>query len=309
MLHPMIPRMMATMTLPLPDSIDVNGALQALSGASIKLGSISLNPYGILKSIVVICVLLWLVSLVVRRLERRLKRSDMRASNRALVMKIVQIALYCLVVIVGMQVMGISLTALSVFGGALGVGLGFGLQKIASNFISGIILLFEKSIEVGDLIELADGTVGFVRRTNARYTLLESQDGRDVLIPNEEFITHHVINWTHRNKHARADITITIGYDSDVALAKSLMLEAANAHPKRASKRTNICVVDSFGDFGIKLLLHFWVADVTDGRMEPKGEVMETILTRFKAHGITIPYPQHEVRVANIATATQGMNV
>lgn len=291
------------MNLPFLDDVTATSALERLSGATMKLGSISLNPYVILKSIAVICVLLWLSGVLIRRLERRLKRSEMRASNRALIMKMVQIALYCLVALVGMQVMGVSITALSVFGGALGVGLGFGLQKIASNFISGIILLFEKSIEVGDLIELADGTVGFVRRTHARYTLLEAQDGRDVLIPNEEFITHHVINWTHHNKHARADITVTIGYECDVALAKKLMLEVADAHPKRAPNRPNLCVVNAFADSGITLLLHFWVADVTDGRLEPKGEVMEEILRRFKEHHIIIPYPQRELRVTNMNEA------
>lgn len=288
------------MAIPFLEDLNIEGTITTLSNATMKLGSISLNPYVILKSIVVIIVLMWVVGFVVRRLERRLKRSEMRASNRALVMKMVQIALYCLVILVGMQVLGVSLTALSVFGGALGVGLGFGLQKIASNFISGIILLFEKSIEAGDLIELADGTVGFVRRTYARYTLLESQDGRDVLIPNEEFITHHVINWTHRDKHARAEITVTVGYDSDIALAKKLMLGIADAHPKRTTKRPSVCVIHAFGDFGITLLLHFWVADIREGRMEPRGEIMEKVLLSFKKHNISIPYPQRELRITNL---------
>lgn len=294
---------MADMDLSIFDNLNIPATIEALSLASVKVGGITLNPYVILKSIVIICVMLWFVSMCVRRVDRRLKRSEMRASNRALIVKILQIALYCLVVVVGMQVLGINLTALSVFGGALGVGLGFGLQKIASNFISGLILLFEKSIEVGDLIELADGTVGFVRRTNARYTLLESQDGRDVLIPNEEFITHHVINWTHRDKNARCDITVSIAYDSDVALAKQLMLDAADQHPKRAPNHPSICSLTSFGDYGIQLLMYFWVEDVASGRMEPKGDVMEQILIRFKANGITIPYPQSEVRMMQINPA------
>lgn len=291
---------MVAMDISILENLNISGTVEDLSRASIAVGGITLNPYVIIKSIVIICVLLWLVSLFVRRIDRRLKRSEMRASNRALIVKILQIALYCLVVFVGMQVLGINLTALSVFGGALGVGLGFGLQKIASNFISGLILLFEKSIEVGDLIELADGTVGFVRRTYARYTLLEAQDGRDVLIPNEEFITHHVINWTHRDQNARADIIVTIAYDSDVALAKKLMLEAADQHPKRAANHPSVCSVSAFGDFGIHLLLYFWVDDVTSGRMEPKGEVMERILLSFKANGISIPYPQREVRMTHV---------
>jgi small-conductance mechanosensitive channel len=285
------------------ENFDIPATIEALSRATISVGGIALNPYVILKSIVVICVLLWVGSLFVRRIDRRLRRSEMRESNRVLIIKILQIMLYCLVVVVGMQVLGVSLTALSVFGGALGVGLGFGLQKIASNFISGLILLFEKSIEVGDLIELADGTVGFVRRTNARYTLLESQDGRDVLIPNEEFITRHVINWTHRDRNARSEISVSVAYDSDIALAKKLMLEAADQHPKRAKNHPSVCSISAFGDFGIQLMLHFWVEDVTSGRMEPKGEVMEKILLSFKANGISIPYPQREVRMTHINQA------
>jgi small-conductance mechanosensitive channel len=273
-----------------------------LSKASFALGSVELNLYLILKGIAVIFVLQWLASFSVRMTDRRLRRiKDMRASSRALILKIFQIVLYCFVFLMGMQMLGINLTALSVFGGAVGVGLGFGLQKIASNFISGIILLFEKSIEVNDLIELADGTVGFVRRTNARYTLLETQDGREVLIPNEEFISQRVISWTHSDKHARAEIAITIAYDSDVELAKKLMLTAANTHGKRVKSRQSICALHAFRDSGIELHLYFWVADIVDGRMEPKSDVMLAILKSFKEHGITIPYPQRELRITNTA--------
>lgn len=294
------------MTLPSFEHFSIPGTIDALSRASVTFGGLTINPYIILKSLVVIAVLLWLASLAVRHLDRRLRRSDMRASNRALVVKIVQIFLYFLVFTTGMQVLGISLTALSVFGGALGVGLGFGLQKIASNFVSGIILLFEKSIEVGDLIELADGTTGFVRRTNARYTLLETHDGKAILIPNEEFISQRVISWTHTDKLARVMITITVAYDSDFALAQKLMTEAADAHPKRIRTKPSLTVLDAFLDSGVALHLYFWVADVTDGRIEPKSEVMLAILQAFKAHHIEIPYPQHEVRLLGTAGAGIG---
>jgi small-conductance mechanosensitive channel len=291
-------------------NITLGNVADALPSASFALGSVTLNPFLILKSALIIIALIWLAGFSVRRVDRRLRRVEgMRASNRTLIMKLLQIIIYCLVFIIGMQLLGINLTALSVFGGALGVGLGFGLQKISSNFISGIILLFEKSIEAGDLIELADGTTGFVRRTNARYTLLEAQDGRDVLIPNEEFITQHMINWTHRDKNARAEITVTIAYESDLVLAKKLMLEAANTHPKRAKNRASLCVVNAFKDFGIELLMYFWVADVVDGRLEPKGEVMESILLSFKANHISIPYPQREVRMTHLNQAMSEAGV
>lgn len=288
---------------PILKSIGFTDIANKLASGSFSLGTFTLNPYILMKSIFIVVALFWVSGFAVKLVDRRLKRTGMRVSNRVLITKLLQIFLYCFAFIIGMQLLGINLTALSVFGGALGVGLGFGLQKIASNFISGIILLFEKSIEVGDLIELADGTTGFVRRTYARYTVLEAQDGRDVLIPNEEFISHHVINWTHHDKNARAEITVTVAYDSDIALAKKIMLDAANNHPKRAKKRPSVCVVHTFKDFGIELLLYFWVADVIDGRIEPKGEVMENILLTFKANNITIPYPQREVRMTHMNQA------
>jgi small-conductance mechanosensitive channel len=272
-----------------------------LTSASFTLGKTEINLYMILKAVTVIFVLWWLASFLVRVTDHRLRRiKDMRASSRTLILKIFQIFLYCFVFIMALQAVGIDLTALSVFGGALGVGLGFGLQKIASNFISGIILLFEKSVEVGSMIELADGTVGFIRQTHARYTLLETQDGKEILIPNEEFISQRVISWTHSDKYARADIHVTISYDSDVELARRIMLEAAEKHPKRTRKRPSMCVLHAFRDSGMELHLHFWVSDVTDGRMEPKSEVMLTILKAFREQGITIPYPQRELRVMNV---------
>jgi small-conductance mechanosensitive channel len=275
-------------------------ALEALSHMSFTFANMTINPFVILKSIVIICLLLWLSGIAVRMVDRRLRRiTDMRPSTRTLILKILQIMLYFFIFVSGMQLLGINLTALSVFGGALGVGIGFGLQKISSNFISGIILLFEKSIEVGDLIELADGTTGFVRRTNARYTLLETPDGRDILIPNEEFISQRVVSWTHSDKLARAVIPVTVSYDADVALARRLMIEAANAHPKRIGSKPTLAVLHSFGERGIEIHLYFWVADVTDGRMEPRSDVMLTILASFKANSIHIPYPQREVRVTD----------
>ncbi|MFZ4541910.1 MAG: mechanosensitive ion channel family protein [Rickettsiales bacterium] len=277
----------------------VSGA--AASKSALSLGSISINPYVIMKGAIIIVALMWLAGVFARQLDRRLRRiQNLRASNRALILKLVQIGMYCFVAVIGMQLLGINLTALSVFGGALGVGLGFGLQKIASNFISGIILLFEKSIEVGDLIELADGTTGYVRRTHARYTLLEMQDGKEVLIPNEEFISQRVTSWTHSDKMARTEISIMVSYDSDFTLAKQLMLEAADTHSKRVKKRRSICFLHNFGEYGIEMKLFFWVSDITDGRMEPKSDVMISILNAFKANNIMIPYPQRELRVTNL---------
>lgn len=275
-----------------------------LAGATLKIGNVTLNPLAMLKALFVIFVLFWAVGLLVRVLDKRMRRiKGMRASNRVLILKLLQVLLYCIIFIVGMQMMGISLTALSVFGGALGVGLGFGLQKIASNFVSGIILLSEKSTEINDIIELADGTVGTVKRTSGRYTLLEAQDGRELMIPNEEFINARVTSWTHTDKNARVEVTVTIAYDSDMDLARKLMLEAANAHPKRAKTRPSMCVLNQFRDHGVEIKLFFWIVDINDGRMEPKSDVMAAILKAFNAHDVTIPYPRRELHITNETTA------
>jgi len=263
-----------------------------------SVGTIKLNAYGILRSIIAVAVLFWLAAFASKTTEERLRRMrSLRPSSRALVMKIFQIALYFVVFLIGLQILGVSLGALSVFGGALGVGIGFGLQKIASNFISGIILLFERSVQVDDLVELQDGTSGFIRHTGARYTLLELPDGREMLIPNEDFITQRTINLTYSNRKARVEIRLGIGYDSDIALARQLMLDAANTHPRCIKDPGAACFIDGFGDSSINLVLYFWVGDVTDGRLEPKSDVLMAIWNAFKAHHISIPYPQREVRV------------
>ena len=275
----------------------------ALKEVKFSIGSADLNLFLIFKGIISVVLLQWFASFSIRLTERRLRKMrDLRASNRSLILKIFQITLYCFLFIITMQVLGISLTALSVFGGALGVGLGFGLQKIASNFVSGIILLFEKSIEVDDLIELPDGTTGIIRQTNARYTLVEMLDGKEVMIPNEEFISQRVISWTHSHKKARAEIIVTVSYDSNIQQAKQLMLDCAKSHPKCLKAPEPTCHATAFVESGIEMRLYFWVADAVDGRIAPKSDVIFSILSSFAANNITIPYPQREVRHTNIMT-------
>lgn len=280
------------------ENLPLDEIQQAMNETSFKVGGITLNPFTIAKSLLLILVLFWLSGVAIRLLDKRLRRiATLRPSTRVLILKLAQAVLYCAIFVVGMQTMGISLAALSVFGGALGVGLGFGLQKIASNFVSGIILLSEKSIEVGDVIELMDGTIGTIKRTYARYTLLEAQDGREVMIPNEEFISQRVISWTHTDKNARVELSVTVAYDSDMELVKRIMLDAANTHPKRVKARPSLCVLYAFQDSGVELHLYFWVLDIVDGRMEPKSDVMMSILKGFAKHNISIPYPQRELRI------------
>ncbi len=265
---------------------------------SIKLGEYEVSLYKAMKSIIVIIFVFWAAAVLSDIAEGRLnKLKRLRAANRALFLKIIQIAIYFVSFLFTLDILGIDLTALTVFSGALGIGLGFGLQKISSNFISGIILLLEKSVEQGDLVEMTDGTFGFVRKANARFTLLETVDGREILIPNEDFITSRVINWTYSNTKGRIEIPIGVSYASDIEKARDLILEAANAHPLSIDKPEPVCFLRTFGDSSVDFILHFWVADITTGRWAPQSEVMFDIWNKFKKHNIEIPYPQRDLHL------------
>ena len=189
--------------------------------------------------------------------------------------------------------------SLTILSGAIGIGLGFGLQKITSNFISGLILLAEKSMEVGDLVELSAGEMGIVRRMGARYTLIETFDSKEIMIPNEDFITSRVINWTFTNRQGRVEIFVGVSYDSDLELAKSLIIEAAKSHPRCSKKPEPQCYITQFADSSVNFLLYFWVDDVTQGRLDAKSDVYMAIWKAFREHKITIPFPQSDVLIKN----------
>ena len=160
------------------------------------------------------------------------KMNKLRSGNKALISKMMQVGIYILAFLVGTHALGINIAALAVLGGTIGIGIGFGLQKITSNFISGVILLFEKSIESGDLIELQGGVLGYVRQTFARYTLIETLDGKEVMVPNENFIINEVVNLSYSDASGRVEVLVGVSYDSDVELAREIMLEAAKEHPR-----------------------------------------------------------------------------
>ena len=229
-----------------------------------------------------------------------LKVSDKKISANDLINKLpkaLQILIYFIAFQVGMNFLGIDLTALAVFSGALGIGIGFGLQKITSNFISGIIILFEKTVQNDDLIELNDGTLGFIRNTGSRASLIETYDGKEVMVPNEDLITNRVINYTHSNKKARITINIGVSYDCDIKKAQELILEAASEHPKTAKEPEPLCFLREFADSSVNFLLLFWINDVIDGRYGPQSDVLFSIWEKFKENNIEIPYPQRDIHI------------
>jgi small-conductance mechanosensitive channel len=250
-------------------------------------------------SVAVVFVFLGAITLS-RLIASALGRVDsLGASNRTLLIKAAQIAVYTLLFLIMLDLLGIDLTTLTVFGGALGIGIGFGLQKITSNFISGIILLSEKSVEQDDLLELDDGTFGFVRETSTRYTLLETFDGKEILVPNEDLITSRVVNWTYTKPNGRVQIDVGVSYESDIALARDLMLAAATEHPRCSTEPAPQCFLIAFADSSVNFTLYFWLDDITAGRRGPQSEVMFAIWNKFAENDITIPFPQRDLHVKN----------
>ena len=210
--------------------------------------------------------------------------------------KVTRVVLVVMAVLVALNSVGLDLTALTVLGGAVGVGLGFGLQRIASNFVSGFILLGDRSIRPGDVITI--GTrFGVVRELRARYVVVRDRDGVDTLIPNENIITSEVVNWSYADRNIRLKLPVQISYQDDPREAMALMERAAQLHPRVEKQPAAAARITGFADSGINLELRFWIHDPEDGVNNVRSDLFLAIWDEFKAANITIPYPQHDVHV------------
>ena len=229
-----------------------------------------------------------------------------------------EVALVCIIALLLLNVMGINLTALAVFGGAVGVGLGFGLQSIASNFISGIIILLDRSVTIGDYIEMEDGQKGFVRHFKMRYTTLETYDGKDIMVPNEKFISSTFVNWSHKNPKQRYRVDFSVAYETDIRSMVEIIKDVVAEHPQVLSgeeypiEERPDCEIDSFGDSGVNVFVEFWMEGIDDGKNRVGGDLMLTIFETLREHNISIPFPQREVRVLNpsytVTNTTESKN-
>jgi small-conductance mechanosensitive channel len=267
---------------------------------STKIAGFRISPYIIMRSVLTVIILFWIAGILNEfSLNKINALRGVKPATRTLAAKFIQIVIYMICVLTSLRVIGIDLTALAVFGGAVGIGLGVGLQKITANFISGLILLFEKSLQVGDLVELVDGTQGYVRFMGARYTLIETPDGKEIMIPNEDFITTRLINLTYNNKKAQIEIRLSVPFGADFLLAQRVMLEAAEQNPRALSDPAPQCFLNEFGESGALFILYFWVADVTEGRFSPKSDVMFSIWRKFREHGITFAQPHRTLYIHN----------
>lgn len=265
---------------------------------TVKIGEYNLSALFVCKVIFSAILVFWLTGIVSEFGEQKIKKFNrIKASNRALLTKAFQVLVYFIAFLISLDLLGLDLTGLTVFSGAIGIGIGIGLQKISSNFISGIIMLSEKAVKEGDLIELSDGTSGIVRNTGARFTRIETLESRDIMIPNEDFITDRITNWTYSDNLGRVDIEIGVAYGSDLHKVYQLLIESANEHPRCCKSPEALCFLDSFGDNSINFLLYFWVEDIIVGRKRPKSEVLFSIWEKFNENGIQIPFPQRDIHI------------
>ncbi|MEJ6393240.1 mechanosensitive ion channel domain-containing protein [Gymnodinialimonas sp. 2305UL16-5] len=272
-------------------------AAAVLDSVGFDLGEARLSLLVLLQAVLVITALVLAARFMTRTASTRIERNeDMSPSMRVLVVKFVQVALYGLAVFVGLRLTGIDLTGLAVLSGAIGVGLGFGLQKVVSNLVSGVIILLDKSIKPGDVISLGE-TFGWINALGARYVSVVTRDGKEYLIPNEDLITSQVVNWSHSNEFVRLDIYFGTAYGDDPHTVRRIAIEAASNVSRVLKDRPPVCHIVGFGDSSVDYILRFWITDPTGGLTNIRGNVYLALWDAFQENGISIPFPQREVRM------------
>jgi small-conductance mechanosensitive channel len=270
--------------------------IDALDSVSVVLGGLRLTPLLLIKLGVLLVVALWLSNVASNFAESRITRSsDLTPSIQVLLVKMIRLALMIFAVAVVMSAVGINLSALAIFSGAAGVGIGFGLQKIVANFISGIILLADKSVKPGDLVTIGDSS-GRISAMKTRYISVAAGDGREFLIPNEDLVTQKVTNWTYTDKNTLVKVNFGTNYDADPRLVCKLAIDTAAAAPRITKLKPPNCILVEFAEAGMKFSLTFWIAD-PDGMDNVKSDVMLSLWEAFKREDIRVPYPVREIRV------------
>ena len=275
----------------LDDTIDV------LDSLALTVGGLRVSALGVLKGVLSLAILLWAATFATRVFERRIKSvPTLTPSIQVLFSKLLKIVLVTIAIVAALSSVGIDLTAFAVLGGAIGVGIGFGLQKVVSNLVSGVILLLDKSIKPGDVISVGD-TYGWINSLGARYASVVTRDGTEFLIPNEDLITQQVVNWSYSNNAVRLRIPVGISYNADVRLAIKLCLEAAAEAQRVIAEPRSACLLKGFGDSSVDLELRFWIEDPQNGTANVRSEVLLLIWDKFHEHGIEIPFPQRDLHI------------
>lgn len=270
---------------------------EALDALSISLGTQRLSGWTLLKGAASIAVTLLLALWVSSLLEARLMRSPLDASLRLVFTRLVRSVVLLVAILTALQMVGIDLTVLSVFGGALGVGLGLGLQKIAANYVSGFVILLERSLRVGDNVRV-ETFQGQIIDIKTRYTLVRSAGGTDSIVPNEMLIANRIENLSYNDPNVWLSTTVGVSYDTDVEKALELIKEAAQSVPRVLHSPGPSAVLDAFGDSAINITVGYWIADPENGTLGVRGQVNLAIWHALKKNGIEIPFPQRVLQWA-----------
>ncbi len=270
---------------------------QFLRSLSFSLGSVTFSALGMIKGIFAIAILFWIFSLLERFINRKITSfASITPSAKVLLSKFVRISLIFFGILISLDAVGIDLTALAVFGGAIGIGLGFGLQKVAANLISGVILLVDRSVKPGDIISLGE-TYGRIDKLGGRYVSVITRDGTEHLIPNEELITQRVENWSFSDTNVRQKVLISIDYNSDLDLAMQLCLEACEDVDRIVNDPSPRCLLRDFADSGVHIEIRYWVSDAENGLGGVRSDFLKLIWRKFHDQGIDFPYPQRDIHI------------
>lgn len=268
-----------------------------LDSVALSVGDFRVSMLMVVKAVLTVVIMWSLISWISTVIHRRLENiEEISPSIKVLTDKMVKLLLYSIAIIVTLQSVGFDLTSLTVLSGAIGLGLGFGLQKVVSNLVSGVILLMDKSIKPGDVISLGD-TFGWISELGARYVAVVTRDGREYLIPNEDLITGQVVNWSHSSDLVRLDIHFGVSYSSDPHDVRKIAREAATNVKRVVNVPAPVCHIVGFGDSSIDLVLRFWIKDPTGGLTNVRGDVFLALWDALKENEIEIPFPRRDVQM------------
>ncbi len=271
--------------------------LELLDSVAVQLGDTRLSPLKAINVLLLGGILLWIANAVSRLVSIQLEHvPDFTPSIKVLINKIIRFSLIFLAIIIALTAIGIKLTALAVLSGAIGIGIGFGLQKIVSNFVSGIIVLLDRSIRPNDVIEI-EGTYGTVKSLGARYTSVITRDGTEYLIPNESLITQQVVNWSYSDTNVRRKVSIGVSYNSDIELARELVLEAIKETERIVKYPEPKCHLLGFGDNSVDLEARYWISDPENGVANVRSDFLRKVWKKFQDNDIEIPFPQRDLNI------------
>jgi small-conductance mechanosensitive channel len=283
--------------------------LMGLDQTAITIGVTRISLLAVIEGLLLLGLFLWVARIVSDFAERRMRSNlDISATYQVLLSKLVKALLITLAILAALATVGLDLTTLAVFSGALGLGIGFGLQKLASNLLSGVIILMDRSIKPGDVISVGD-TVGWVSALKARYVSVITRDGVEYLIPNETSVTEQVVNWSFSDRAVRLEIKFGVDYGSDPHAVRRLAIDAVSKLERVLTQRAVVCHLTAFGDSALEFVLRFWIADPENGITNVRGQALLVLWDVLKAEGIKIPYPHREIIVQRNVTDQTGGSV